>query len=42
VVALAVLLDGRWAVLTCEAPEESFTDVAPAIEATLESVHASR
>jgi Aspartyl protease len=42
VVALAVLLDGRWAALTCEAPEESFTDVAPAIEATLESVHASR
>ena len=42
VVALAVLLDRSWVVLMCEGPEESFTEVAPAIEAILESVQACR
>jgi hypothetical protein len=41
-VALAVLLEESWVVLGCEAPEESFADAAPAMEAMLESVQASR
>ena len=39
-VALAILLDRAVLVLTCEAPERSFAEAAPAIEATLESLRA--
>ena len=39
-IALALVFDRGLLVFSCEAPEESFADAGPAIEAILESVHA--